>query len=68
MAPKTTIGSLTNMDKKTKQCPVCKKYFPRSHFKEKGGRASYCEKCWRDYCRVRQRAYRERLFNKRVGA
>jgi hypothetical protein len=48
-----------------KRCPVCERVFPRHSFRTKGGRASYCDKCWRDYCRERQRAYRIRKFNKK---
>ena len=53
------------MSDDTKKCPVCLKEFPRHSYRTKGGRASYCDKCWRDYCRERQRAYRVRQFNKK---
>ena len=48
----------------TKACPVCKNSYPREHYKQKGGQASYCKKCWRDYCRKKQREHRARQFNK----
>ena len=45
-----------------KVCPRCDQVYLKTHFKEKGGRSSYCDKCWRDYSRERQRAYRLRKF------
>ncbi len=52
----------TTRRNKPKKCPRCKEEFPAYTYALKGGRASYCDQCWRDYSRDRMREHRLRKF------